>query len=82
MTYLYLDEKSQAKIHVKPKQQQLIVPLQAVFSKDNQQFVWQYKNGQFEKAPVALGQTSLSHAVVESGLAAGEQISLIERGAS
>ena len=74
--------KVTAKIHVKPSEKQLVVPLQAVFSKDNQQFVWQYKNGEFAKTPVTLGQTSLSHAVIEKGLAAGEKISLIERGAS
>lgn len=74
--------KVTAKIHVKPSQQQLIVPLQAIFSKDNEQFVWQYKDGGFEKTPVTLGQTSLSHAVIEKGLTAGQQISLIERGAS
>ncbi|WP_286234462.1 efflux RND transporter periplasmic adaptor subunit [Thalassotalea sediminis] len=74
--------KVTATIMIEPPKEKLIVPLQAVFSQDNEQYVWLYTNGEFKKAPVQLGKTSLSHAVIEQGLQAGQEISLIERGAS
>lgn len=74
--------KVTASIMIQPPEERLVVPLQAVFSKDNEQFVWLYTQGRFEKTPVKLGETSLSHAVIEQGLVSGQEISLVERGAS
>ncbi|MDO6425755.1 HlyD family efflux transporter periplasmic adaptor subunit [Thalassotalea sp. 1_MG-2023] len=74
--------KVTATIIIQPPEEKLIVPLQAVFSKNNEQFVWLYTQGKFKKAPVQLGQTSLSHAVIEQGLTSGQEISLVERGES
>ncbi|OKY27268.1 efflux RND transporter periplasmic adaptor subunit [Thalassotalea sp. PP2-459] len=74
--------KVTATIMIQPPKEKLVVPLQAVFSQNNEQFVWLYTQGKFEKTPVELGQTSLSHAVIEQGLKPGQEISLVERGAS
>ncbi|WP_286270317.1 efflux RND transporter periplasmic adaptor subunit [Thalassotalea hakodatensis] len=74
--------KVTATIMIQPPKEKLVVPLQAVFSQNNEQFVWLYTQGKFEKTPVKLGQTSLSHAVIEQGLKPGQEISLVERGVS
>ncbi len=74
--------KLNATISVLPEQKQLIVPLQAVFSEDNQYFVFLYIDDEFVKSPVELGKISQSHAVIVKGVAPDSFVSLINKEAS
>lgn len=71
--------KLQAKIIIAKEQKKLIVPLQSVFTKENQSYVYLYQNSKFVMQEVELGQLSLSHAEIVSGLQPGQQISLIDQ---
>jgi len=68
--------KLQAKISVETAQEKLIVPLQSVFTKDNQSYVYLYENNDYKMVNVTLGQASLSHVEIVKGLVVGQQISL------
>ena len=71
--------KLEAKINITQKQEVLLIPLQSIFTNDNQSFVYLYKNGLYVQVPVTLGQVSLSHVEVISGLSAGQQIALTDK---
>jgi len=74
--------KLEATINIAKKEQQIIIPLQSVFTDENQSFVYLYKNGDYVHTPVTLGQVSLSHVEIISGLEVGQQISLTDMGNS
>ncbi len=74
--------KLTAQIDVETQQPQLIVPLQAIFSENNQYFVYLFEDDEFIRTPVELGQTSQSHAVIVNGLTTGQRISLTNQESS
>jgi multidrug efflux pump subunit AcrA (membrane-fusion protein) len=55
------------------------VPLQAIYTKENQSFVYLYHNNEYKMTAVTLGQMSLSHVEILSGLKEGQEISLINQ---
>lgn len=73
--------KLSAEIQVKSAQEKLVVPSQAVFAKNNQFYVYLYEQGEFIKQVVEIGESSLSHTVITSGLESGQQLALTEQGA-
>ena len=56
----------------------LAVPLAAVFSENNERFVFVKTDDRMERRPIILGVTDYSHAEVIKGLAAGEVVSLVQ----
>ncbi|MDX1677998.1 efflux RND transporter periplasmic adaptor subunit [Arsukibacterium sp.] len=66
-----------ATLWVNEKPGVLKVPLQAIFSEQQQLYVFKRDGRQFVKQPISIGSKSLSHAEVSSGLAAGEEVALI-----
>ena len=70
--------KLSASITVTPEANKLIVPLQSVFIEDNQPYVYLFAGGEYRRQHVTLGQSSLSHVEVLSGLEASQQIALIK----
>ena len=71
--------KLQAKILIEKSQQKLVVPLQAVFTKENSSYVYLFEGNEFKMTEVTLGQANLSHVEIISGLKAGQQISLTDQ---
>ncbi|MGJ8694002.1 MAG: efflux RND transporter periplasmic adaptor subunit [Thalassotalea sp.] len=74
--------KLEAKIYIAKKKQQILIPLQSVFTNENQSFVYLYQNGAYVQSKVTLGQVSLSHVEITSGLQAGQKIALTDMGNS
>jgi len=70
--------KLEASIIIAEQEKSLIIPLQSVFTDNNQAYVYLYENGKYSQAPVTLGQVSLSHVVVTTGLKEGQQIALTD----
>jgi multidrug resistance efflux pump len=57
----------------------LVIPRQAVFDKDGKKIVYRQKaGGDFEPAPVELGNTTWGRIVVTAGLAAGDRVALTD----
>ncbi|MGL1957029.1 MAG: efflux RND transporter periplasmic adaptor subunit [Colwellia sp.] len=71
-------KKVTAEIEVRQAHKKLIVPLQSIFTKNNKAYAYVYQQGDFHKTEVSLGATSLSHAVITSGLVSGQEISLLK----
>lgn len=71
--------KLEATIEVATLASKIIVPLQSVFTKEQQTIVYSYQDGEFVETPVTLGQSSLSHVEVTQGLDEGAQISLTNK---
>jgi multidrug efflux pump subunit AcrA (membrane-fusion protein) len=71
--------KLQADIKIVATSQKMIVPLQSVFVEAKQSFVYLYNNGDYKITPVTLGQASLSHVEILSGLKVGQKISLTNK---
>ena len=69
--------KLQANINIAEDEAKLVVPLQSIYSKQNESYVYVYRNSKFEITKVTLGQASLSHVEVTSGLSAGQSIALV-----
>ena len=79
-------KKVLAYIEVQAPSKKLVVPLQSVFSENNQSHVYLYnpenkkknneKNDDFQQVAVTLGVNSLSHIEITSGLTAGQEIAL------
>ena len=57
--------------------QVLAVPLQAVFSDEQGQYVWKQQGTSLTRQDVSLGAKSLTHAEITAGLKAGDRISLL-----
>ena len=74
--------KLQATIKISHQKKQIIIPLQSVFTNEQQSFVYLYENGAYTQTPVKLGEVSLSHVTVSAGLKAGQQIALTDMGHS
>lgn len=53
------------------------IPLQAIASDDQGQYVWQQQGGSLQQQRVTLGAKSLTHAEITSGLKVGDRISLL-----
>lgn len=71
-------KKLEATIIVADSQDKLIVPLQSIYSKENETYVYLLtKEGEFQMTKVSLGQVSLSHVEILSGLEEGQFISVI-----
>jgi RND family efflux transporter MFP subunit len=71
--------KLEASIEITPSSEKLIVPLQSVFVEAKQSFVYLYENGRYKSTPVTLGQASLSHVEIRSGLKTGQKIALTDK---
>jgi len=71
--------KLQANIEIIATSKKIIVPLQSVFVEAKQSFVYVYENGDYKSVPVTLGQASLSHVEILSGLAIGQKIALTNK---
>ena len=71
--------KLKGSIEIAKSESKLIVPLQAIYTKENQSFVYIYQDNEVSLAEVTLGQASLSHVEVLTGLKAGQKISLINQ---
>ncbi len=71
--------KLQASIEINEMSRKIIVPLQSVFVEAKQSFVYLYENGDYKAAPVKLGQASLSHVEILSGLIEGQKIALTNK---
>lgn len=67
-----------ATIQLDQAEQQLLVPLQAIFAERNQLYVWRKNGRSFEKQTIDIGKKSLTHAEVLSGLKVGDQIALVD----
>jgi len=71
--------KLEATIEVASLADNVIIPLQSVFTKEQQTVVYIYQDGEFVETPVTLGQSSLSHVEITKGLESGVQISLTNK---
>ncbi|NQZ20916.1 MAG: efflux RND transporter periplasmic adaptor subunit [Colwellia sp.] len=71
--------KLQANIEIQATSRKIIVPLQSVFVDAKQSFVYLYENGHYKPTPVTLGQVSLSHVEILSGLHEGQKIALTDK---
>jgi multidrug efflux pump subunit AcrA (membrane-fusion protein) len=80
--YFIPGRKLEANIFIAQKEQLIIVPLQSIFTDKNGAYVYLYQNGNYTKKPVELGQTSLSHIEIISGLNVGHKIALMDMGNS
>jgi hypothetical protein len=72
--------KLRAEIFAAEKPQVISIPLQAIFNEQQQLFVWKRQGRSYEKQPVTIGEKSLTHAEVLSGLKAGDTIALVAAG--
>lgn len=70
--------KVQATILVQEKAAVLQVPLQALFSKQQQLFVWKATAAGFVPQQVQVGAKSLTHAEIISGLTTADQVALLD----
>ncbi|WDD97655.1 efflux RND transporter periplasmic adaptor subunit [Thalassomonas actiniarum] len=70
--------KLSASITVTPSADKMIVPLQSVFIEDNQPYVYLFTKGEYQRRNITLGQSSLSHVEVLSGLEPNQKIALIK----
>jgi HlyD family secretion protein len=70
------DLSASADVTVNRKPNVLQVPLEAVQDEAGKTFVWVKRGNSFEKRAVQLGDSSNTHAAVESGLRAGEEVAL------
>lgn len=66
-----------AKIHVQELKQVLVLPKFAVFSKDNQYWVWIAEGGKLAKRDVVVGASNEIGIVIEKGLRENEQVYLL-----
>lgn len=71
--------KLEANIEIKATTKKIIVPLQSVFVEAKQSFVYLYEDGDYKSVPVTLGQASLSHVEILSGLKEGQKIALTNK---
>lgn len=71
--------KLQANIEIMATSKKIIVPLQSVFVEAKQSFVYLYENGTYKSVAVTLGQASLSHVEILSGLKEGQKIALTNK---
>jgi len=71
--------KLHANIEITTTSKKIIVPLQSVFVEAKQSFVYLYENGDYKSVPVTLGQASLSHVEILSGLKEGQKIALTNK---
>ncbi|WP_281558551.1 efflux RND transporter periplasmic adaptor subunit [Thalassomonas sp. RHCl1] len=70
--------KLSASITVTPSADKMIVPLQSVFIEDNKPYVYLFSQGAYQRRNITLGQSSLSHVEVLSGLEPSQKIALIK----
>ncbi len=73
--------KVNATLYISAQPDVLAVPLQAIFSEQQQLFVWKQQGRTYKKQLVSLGNKNLTHAEVVTGLQAGDRIALLEPGA-
>lgn len=69
--------KVRAEIHANSLAAVIAIPLQAIFSDEQGQYVWQQQGGSIQRQQVTLGAKSLTHAEIATGLSAGDHISLL-----
>jgi multidrug resistance efflux pump len=70
--------KVDATIVLQEKTSVLQVPLQALFSEQQQLYVFKATGNGFQKQQVQLGAKSLTHAEITSGLSAADQVALLD----
>lgn len=73
-------KKIRATIQIAKREQVLQVPLHAIFSAEQQSFVWKLHGSQFEKQLITIGDKTLTHAEILSGLEQDDRIALIDIG--
>jgi len=73
-------KKIRATVEIASREQVLQVPLHAIFSAEQQSFVWKQQGHGFEKQVISIGAKTLTHAEVLSGLTEDDQIALIDIG--
>jgi multidrug efflux pump subunit AcrA (membrane-fusion protein) len=71
--------KITADIIIEQATEKMIIPLQSVFSKKNNSYVYLYENNDFIEQPVTLGKASLSHVEIIAGLTTNQQIALTDK---
>ncbi|MDP5137383.1 efflux RND transporter periplasmic adaptor subunit [Rheinheimera baltica] len=69
--------KVRAELWVDETDNVLMIPLQAIFSDQQQLYVYKHDGTRFIRQPIEIGKKSLSHAQISRGLQAGDQIALI-----
>ncbi|WNO59756.1 efflux RND transporter periplasmic adaptor subunit [Rheinheimera sp. MMS21-TC3] len=69
--------KVRAQIAVNKIEGIFMIPLQAIFSEQQQLYAYKLKGTTFIKQPITIGKKSLSHAQILEGLKAGDRIALI-----
>jgi len=73
-------KKIRATIEVQSREDVLQVPLQAIFTVEQQSYVWKQQGNSFEKQTISIGEKSLTHAEVLTGLSVEDRIALIDIG--
>lgn len=71
-------QRVRAVIELEQRAAALVVPLQAVFERDGAQVVFRRAGDGFEPVAVELGPLSAGRVVIESGLAAGDEVALAD----
>lgn len=70
--------KVEANIVIEKNNEKLLIPLQSVFTQNNQPYVYLFDKGQYKQQVVDLGKSSLSHVEILKGLDEGQKISLVQ----
>jgi multidrug efflux pump subunit AcrA (membrane-fusion protein) len=70
--------KIEANIVIEKSNEKLLIPLQSVFTKNNQSYVYLFEEEQYKQQVVELGKSSLSHVEILKGLDEGQKISLVQ----
>lgn len=73
-------KKIRATIEVNSRDGVLQVPLQAIFTAEQQSYVWKQQGNSFAKQTISIGEKSLTHAEVLTGLSVDDRIALIDIG--
>lgn len=73
-------KKIRATIEVNSRDDVLQVPLQAIFAAEQQSYVWKQQGNSFEKQTITIGEKTLTHAEVLTGLSVEDRIALIDIG--
>ena len=76
---MFLAENYKQVLKIAKPESKLIVPLQAIYTKENQSFVYIYQDDELTMTAVTLGQASLSHVEILTGLTAGQEITLMDQ---
>jgi hypothetical protein len=71
-------QRVRAVIEAEARPGALVVPRQAVFERDGDRIVYRRRGRGFEAVPVTVGPSTAALAVIESGLAEGDEVALAD----